>query len=294
MPSQKVYDQIAAELSRRVLHEGLWTRAFAEANGDMTRARLRYLQLRGKEIAKERLRGWCFRHRGLLIILTALVVPILAVFTQKQSPSTQTVQPIARLTPSDTSRRRTAEDFLHKALTAPASDNPEDKKRAQEFVRKPLGTQRPIEFTPESSAALFASYVPAKNLMLYDRFPGKQGPGTLAVENGTSQHAIAKLIDTVSNMKLRSFFIRSNTTGGINLIPNGRYRLVFAFGEKVAQEKDRFVTASGFSAFQETLDYSTTDTGDGIQFAKYHVTLQPVANGNAKTQTISENEFEAY
>jgi hypothetical protein len=46
MDETRFYDQVAAEIDRRVLDRGLWTRAYAEADGDHARAEARYIQYR--------------------------------------------------------------------------------------------------------------------------------------------------------------------------------------------------------------------------------------------------------
>src|SRR5439155_9493483 len=112
---------------------------------------------------------------------------------------------------------------------------------------------------------------PITNGIVYDLYPGKQGLGTLAVQNGTNHNAIAKLIDTRSDVKICSFVIRANSTGGINGIPDGNYRLIFAFGDAIIRRTDRFASAFGFAAFNDLFPFVTTPTYDGTQYSTFRV-----------------------
>lgn len=50
---QAAYDQVAEELTRSYLKDGLWTRAFANAAGDLQKTRAIYIQLRAGQILEE-------------------------------------------------------------------------------------------------------------------------------------------------------------------------------------------------------------------------------------------------
>jgi len=49
----KFYDQVASELQNKTLIPGLWTRAYAEANGDDAKARALYIRYRVQQLAAE-------------------------------------------------------------------------------------------------------------------------------------------------------------------------------------------------------------------------------------------------
>jgi hypothetical protein len=52
-PQDPFYDAVAAELRERVLQPGLWTRAYAEADGNEPRARAIYIKLRVAQLAAD-------------------------------------------------------------------------------------------------------------------------------------------------------------------------------------------------------------------------------------------------
>lgn len=51
--NQRHYETVAAEIQRKVLRPGLWTRAFAETGGDDAKAKALYIRLRVAELEEE-------------------------------------------------------------------------------------------------------------------------------------------------------------------------------------------------------------------------------------------------
>jgi hypothetical protein len=54
MDENDPYDEVASELRAKVLIPGMWARAFAEAEGNMDRARALYIKHRAGQLAQER------------------------------------------------------------------------------------------------------------------------------------------------------------------------------------------------------------------------------------------------
>ena len=52
MSDERFYDEVARELQDRTLIAGLWTRAFAETNGDNDKARALYIRYRVAQLAQ--------------------------------------------------------------------------------------------------------------------------------------------------------------------------------------------------------------------------------------------------
>ena len=50
-PEDRYYDQVARELRNKTLIPGLWTKAYAEANGDEAKARALYIKYRVAQLA---------------------------------------------------------------------------------------------------------------------------------------------------------------------------------------------------------------------------------------------------
>lgn len=138
--------------------------------------------------------------------------------------------------------------------------------------------------------------------ILYDAYPGSTTLGEFTVINGSSRHAIAKVIDTASDRKILSFAIHAGKRTKITAIPDGTYNVIFAFGDRVYLGTDRFEKPRGFSKFDRSFTFTTTatTTTTDTEEATYYrattleVTLTPVIGGNITTSSISQQEFERY
>ena len=139
-----------------------------------------------------------------------------------------------------------------------------------------------------------ATVVPANNAILFDAYPDSNSRGELLIDNGTPKGAVAKLINRRTNQKILSFAISARSKAAVSAIPDGSYDLLFAFGEHLYIHTDRFKTAHGFSKFAEPMEFATRDTRDGVTWSKNSVTLHTVISGNARTQSVSREEFERY
>ena len=128
------------------------------------------------------------------------------------------------------------------------------------------------------------------------------GSGELTVDNGTSAHAIAKLIDTLTDKKVCSIYIQPSTQFTLSNVPDGRYKLIFCFGGETLQGSDGFLAPTSSSEFENRLDFQTitkrTPTDDGVEIrtstSVLRITLHEVLSGNAETDRISLADFNKY
>jgi ribosomal protein L37AE/L43A len=138
--------------------------------------------------------------------------------------------------------------------------------------------------------------------ILFDAYPGSTADGQFIVINGSSRHAIAKVIDIGSDRKILSFAIHAGKRTKITAIPDGTYNVIFAFGDRVYLGTDRFEKPRGFSKFDRPFAFNTrttaTETEEGILYrtsaTALEVTLTAVIGGNITTSSISQQEFERY
>ncbi len=303
-PTQKHFDQVANEIRERKLQEGLWTRAFADSGGDVDRARAIYIKLRAEQLASQ---SSLKRYGGVFAVFVVIGIFALFVAITDLSSKSAVEKPRIPTMPALTPRPYIAVTPIPKPLTSndvgelKGVDDYSARNRPQ-LVLEPLEPRLALpRFTPMVFATPVSratpsedSYIPTTNGIIYDLYPGNQGLGRLSVENGTAHHSIAKLIDIRSNRKICSFVVRANTTGGINGIPDGTYRLIFAFGDAIIRRTDHFESASGYSAFKDTFPFVTTRTYDGSRYSEYRVTLHRVVGGNAPATSITEEEFDRY
>jgi len=106
------------------------------------------------------------------------------------------------------------------------------------------------------------TYVPQNNEVLFDAYPDSVSRGELTVDNGTSSHAVAKLINIQTDRKILSFVISARQQAAIHRIPDGTYQLLFAFGDQLYVGTDRFRSPHGLSKFVRHLTFDTKATND--------------------------------
>jgi ribosomal protein L37AE/L43A len=147
---------------------------------------------------------------------------------------------------------------------------------------------------PAAPPADLPTIVPTNNEILFDAYPGSKFRGQLTIDNGTSSHAVAKLIDRQTRQKILSFTISARSKANIYAIPDGSYDLLFAFGDQLYVGSDRFKNAHGFAKFADSMEFTTNVTEDAIVWSNNSVTLHKLISGNARTESISREEFERY
>jgi hypothetical protein len=128
------------------------------------------------------------------------------------------------------------------------------------------------------------------------------GRGELTVDNGTTDHAIAKLIDTLTDKKVCSIYIQPFTKFTLREVPDGHYKLIFCFGGDTLQGRDGFAAPTSSSEFENRLHFRTitkrTPTENGVEIrtstSVLTITLHEVISGNAETDGIPLAEFDKY
>jgi hypothetical protein len=168
----------------------------------------------------------------------------------------------------------------------------------------PLSAYKPIEFKPIPKLTLppldlgppapYGTYIPEKGEILFDLYPSSTDLGTLRIKNGTKDNAIVKLIDIKTDRKVCSFAVPANDEGGIKAIKNGAYRLLFSFGQAIIRYEDKFYKATGYAEFEDHFTFSQQRDSTGTNYNSYTVTLNPVVDGNAETEQITQAEFDKY
>jgi len=123
------------------------------------------------------------------------------------------------------------------------------------------------------------------------------GSGQLTIKNGTSLDAIAKLVYLTGNKPLYSVYtayISAGETYVMNHVGDGSYKLVFALGNGWDTDICNFSSNRGSEAFDDSFDFTTTETDQYVEYAKYTVTLNPVIGGTATTHDINMQDFSSY
>jgi hypothetical protein len=143
-----------------------------------------------------------------------------------------------------------------------------------------------------------ADYPEPENGFVFKNDLSEGGHGTLKIINGTSSHAVAKLVDTSKQAAVYTIFVRAHSDITIPAIPNGSYRLLFASGHGWDDIDGKFRQNTGTSSFEDSFDFTSErrQEADGIHNYSHRmeVTLDPREGGTAKTDDISNNEFNKY
>ncbi|MBA2937020.1 hypothetical protein HZF08_01730 [Paenibacillus sp. CGMCC 1.16610] len=116
----------------------------------------------------------------------------------------------------------------------------------------------------------------------------RSGLGELTISNGTQKDAIAKLV--VDRKAIRIVYISSHNNAKLTEIPDGEYSLFFALGDDYEPTHFSFYDAFT-SEFDKKLNFQEIKEKDGTSYSTYSVTLEAVPDGNARTSSVSKNEF---
>jgi hypothetical protein len=126
---------------------------------------------------------------------------------------------------------------------------------------RPLDPAAPTRFTidapaPEPAVGCVALELsrPSNGRELIEHT--RNGHGELTVDNGSSEDAVAVLVDARTGKTFRAMYIRAGTTAKMLEVDPGQYRLQFAHGQYWDAESWSFCEPAGISEFEETLDFS--------------------------------------
>ncbi len=118
------------------------------------------------------------------------------------------------------------------------------------------------------------------------------GGHSLEIRNGSSGNAIIKLREEFSRTVVAAFYVSSNQTAQIEGIPDGRYRVQYAFGDALDATCNSFVELSGAGQFPQAEALETERTATQIVTQVLTYTLYAVPAGNVTPQHISVEEFD--
>lgn len=121
-----------------------------------------------------------------------------------------------------------------------------------------------------------------------------EGRGSLRVINGTSRDAYIKLVDPRADLSVASFYVKSYSTFSLEGVPDGSYYVIFTSGEDWDSNTRSFTMNKSFTEFDGTLDFTTIEYPDEIRYSIHEITLHQVADGNATTSEVNEQEFMQY
>ncbi len=209
------------------------------------------------------------------------------------------------------SRKATSDIFDRVAPTEPAkSRHPsasaapqvtwdEQVKSAAPSVRGAPPTERSlptysaadVEIAPAGGLAGAVQVRPETGMNI-NHLPGQRGHGELSINNGLGRDATVKLVNVSTGRLLRWVYVRSSDETTMRGIAPGSYRVRFAIGNNWDKTLRKFRDERSYSEFDDSLDFRETETADKVNYATFEITLHPVVGGTARTEEISEAQFE--
>lgn len=124
--------------------------------------------------------------------------------------------------------------------------------------------------------------------------PATNGGGSLQVSNGTNRDAYIKLVDSRSGTLVAAFYVKLNSSFTLEQIPDGTYEVLFVLGKDWDSKAKSFTQSKSFTKFDKSLNFTTTQLSNEIQYRAFRITLNPVVGGNTTTSRVNEQEFGRY
>jgi len=135
------------------------------------------------------------------------------------------------------------------------------------------------------------NYVPANGQILgQSRLMAVDGH-TLEIRNGSSGNAIIRIRMETDGSVMASFFVRSDQTAKVSGIPDGSYKIQYAFGEALDVGCRNFVQLNSAGQFPGYNTFRTERTTTQIITQILSYTLYAVPSGNVRPQSISAQDF---
>ena len=122
---------------------------------------------------------------------------------------------------------------------------------------------------------------------------GPKGLGRLQIINGTSLHAVVKLVgDGGPGRTRRLVYVQANSETTLKDIGPCWCLLQFSQGLDWDSDSRKFLRNRSYSQFVEPLEFQEVPKEGGVEYSKYEITLHPVTGGKARTRSIDERAFE--
>ena len=107
-----------------------------------------------------------------------------------------------------------------------------------------------------------------------------------------SYDAVVRLADSVAKKTRWLVYVRANSEFTNTGLGAGVCDLQFTTGMDWDQTQRRFLRDQSYSQFESRLEFGETVTDQGVEWADFKLTLNPVLDGNAGTTSINASDFE--
>jgi hypothetical protein len=202
-------------------------------------------------------------HLGLLLLVPGAIGLAIA-YDDLSKSSKQVYRPPVQVAAKP--------DFSQYATPVPAS---------------PQARQAPPVAVPTCAVQPFNGKVLSKNIS-----PTKNGH-SIEVNNGSTGNAIIKVRDAYSGALRLSFFVAKGSTASFSDLPDGVYKIQYAFGDDFGTDCRSFLLITSAAEFPTIRSLTTETTSSQIITKSLTYTLYAVPGGNVRPQSIGAEAFNA-
>jgi hypothetical protein len=147
--------------------------------------------------------------------------------------------------------------------------------------------QAPSDPVPTCLVQPFNGKVLAKNIQ------STENGHSIEVKNGSTANAIIKIRDAYSGTLRLSFFVAKDSTASFADLPDGIYRIQYAFGGGFGRDCRSFSQITSAAQFPAIESLTTEITSSQIITKSLTYTLYTVPGGNVRPQSIDKDSFNA-
>ena len=140
----------------------------------------------------------------------------------------------------------------------------------------------------KASATLKKAIAEPKNGQVFSS-KAKGGYCTLTIKAGDTPVFI-KVVSNSDPKNTVTMYVRANKSATVH-VKNGKYSLRYATGDKWFGTGDLFGSDTRYYSADTTLDFTTSRSGNYINYRTITITLYSVAGGNLSTSRIDGNNF---
>jgi hypothetical protein len=169
-----------------------------------------------------------------------------------------------------------------------------------QMVARPDFSQYPTPVTtpPQPRQALpdvvsTCAIQPSNGKVLSKNIPRTENGHSIEVKNGATANAIVEIRDAYSGVLRLSFFVAKGSAASFSNLPDGIYRIQYAFGDNLASDCRSFSQIRSAAQFPAIKSLTTEVTGSQIITKGLTYTLYSVTDGNVRPQSIDVESFNA-
>jgi hypothetical protein len=162
-----------------------------------------------------------------------------------------------------------------------------------DFSQYPTSPPTPQTRQATPDAVPSCAVQPFNGKVLSKKIPPTQNGHSIEVKNGSAANAIIKIRDAYSGTLRLSFFVAKGSTASFSDLPDGVYRIQYAFGGDFGRDCRSFSQITSAAQFPTIQSLKTEVTSSQIITKSLTYTLYTVPGGNTRPEPIDGESFNA-